>query len=62
MKSIKVTIGKDGLPTFDAVGFNGQGCVAATKPLEDAVGEANKRTEKPEIFGTEEEQQTLGQW
>lgn len=34
-KKIIVTIdGKTGLPKIEADGFNGQGCVAATAPLE----------------------------
>jgi hypothetical protein len=62
MKTIKVIIAKDGTPTLDAVGFNGVGCVAATKPIEEALGSKDpQRMEKPEIYGNEQEQQQLGQ-
>lgn len=50
MKIIKVSIAPDGKPTIEAEGFQGVGCKAATKPIEDALGNGDKEThDKPEI-------------
>jgi hypothetical protein len=50
-RQIKVTISPLGKPVVEAEGFNGQGCAAATKPIEDALsgaGGVNDRVMKPE--------------
>lgn len=50
-KRIKVTISPLGKPTIEAIGFNGVGCAAATKSIEDALasdGGDISRTFKPE--------------
>jgi hypothetical protein len=36
-KRIKVTIDPLGKPTVEAIGFNGIGCAAATKGIEEAL-------------------------
>jgi hypothetical protein len=53
MKTIKVTIDQLGGATVEAIGYNGVGCVEATKKIEAALGsEPAVRIEKPEIFNT----------
>lgn len=50
-KRIKVTIDQLGKPKVEAIGFNGQGCAAATKSIEEALasnGGATSREFKPE--------------
>ena len=64
MKKIKVTIDQLGGATVEAIGFNGQGCIEATRKIEAALGsEPAVRIEKPEInnVATEGEQQ-FQQW
>lgn len=64
MKSIQVTIDPLGNPTVEAVGFNGIGCEAATKPIEDALaGRAGvDRVLKPEWVNTEEVTEQHATW
>jgi hypothetical protein len=64
MKSIKVTIDQLGGAKVEAIGFNGIGCVEATKKIEAALGgEPAVRVEKPEIHSTENEtEQNYQQW
>ena len=52
MKFINVTIDPQGRPKIEAEGFQGVGCKAATKPLEDALsdGKTNIVEDKPEVF------------
>lgn len=62
-KQISVTISPVGIPKIEAIGFNGQGCEAATKGLEAALsgGNVQDREFKPEYTNSEESnQQTLG--
>lgn len=58
-RKIKVTISPLGVPTVEAIGFNGVGCEAATKSIEQALaGEGGvERTFKPEWanYGSEEQ-------
>lgn len=68
-RKIKVTIDQLGRPVVEAVGFNGQGCSAATDPIEKALaGDAKAgatRVLKPEWqnYGTEENtEQARQQW
>lgn len=58
-QKIKVTISPLGLPTVEAVGFNGVGCEDATKALEQALasGGGMERVFKPEWSASEEEGQ-----
>lgn len=63
VKRIKITVDPLGNPTVEAEGFNGMGCEAATKAIEDALagkGGGFERVMKPEAFNEEQEQQTLG--
>lgn len=48
-KEIFITFDEDGNPVVEAKGFAGQGCKAATKPFEDALGVATQTTPKPEM-------------
>jgi hypothetical protein len=64
-RQIKVTISPLGKPVVEAEGFNGVGCAAATKPIEDALaggGGINDRVLKPEFYESagehEQEQQS----
>ena len=52
MKFINVTINPQGLPKIEAEGFQGVGCKAATKPIEDALsnGKDNIVEDKPELL------------
>lgn len=60
MKQIKIKIGLDGSVEVDALGFKGQGCKAATKPIEEALGMVAGSKPKPEIHvhETQNQQQT----
>lgn len=57
MKRIQVTIDPIGKATVEAIGFNGQGCVAATAGLEAVLGggEIVARVDKPEIYNEAEQ-------
>jgi Protein of unknown function (DUF2997) len=63
-KQIKIKIDPLGNSSVEAVGFNGAGCEAATKGIEDALagGKGFSRVLKPEWSNpnTEEEQATQG--
>ena len=48
-KRILVRVSPDGGITVEADGFQGQGCEAATKAIEDALGTARERTRKPDF-------------
>jgi hypothetical protein len=50
MKTITITIDKDGKPTIEAHGFSGGDCLKFTKPIEDALGTETIRQDKPEMF------------
>lgn len=43
-KRIKVTISPLGKPVVEAIGFNGIGCAAATKGIEDALSAGQGET------------------
>jgi hypothetical protein len=49
MKTIKITIDKEGKPTVEAEGFTGSECLTFTKPIEDALGMGVVLVEKPEM-------------
>lgn len=61
-KQISIKISPVGKPVIEAIGFNGQGCEAATKGIEAALsgGNVQDREFKPEYTNAEETQgQTL---
>ena len=63
-KRILVRVSPDGGITVEADGFQGQGCEAATKAIEDALGTARERTRKPDFWrqsGRNQNQQQLGE-
>ncbi len=49
-RKIQVRINPSGDITVEAQGFKGQGCEAATKAIEDALGKAGTRTRKPDFW------------
>ena len=49
-RSIQVRVSPAGEITVEAEGFNGRGCEAATKAIEDALGKAKTRTRKPSFW------------
>lgn len=56
-RQIKVTISPLGKPVVEAEGFNGAGCAAATKPIEDALAGGNgvnDKVLKPEWHNSED--------
>lgn len=64
MRSITVTISPMGNPVVEASGFNGVGCEAATKALEEALGGTATipdRSFKPERYA-EETQEVTQSW
>lgn len=62
-RKIHVRVTPAGDITVEAEGFNGSGCEAATKAIEEALGKAGTRTRKPEFWrqkNTGKNQQKLG--
>ncbi len=57
-KQIAIKISAVGKPTIEAIGYNGQGCEAATKGLEQALGGGvvADRDFKPEYANLDETQ------
>lgn len=53
-KEIRITFNRDGSTKIDALGFQGQGCKAATEAIEIALGgrdDSNRRTDpKGEMY------------
>jgi hypothetical protein len=49
-RKIQVRITQTGDITVEAQGFQGQGCEAATKAIEDALGKAGTRTRKSDFW------------
>ena len=47
-RRILVRVAPDGALTVEADGFQGKGCEAATKAIEEALGKRTGRTLKPE--------------
>jgi len=65
MKKLTITIDKLGKTKVEADGFNGQGCMAAAKPVLDALTSSDRNLsveEKPEMHVCLEESEfeTLG--
>jgi len=48
-RSIVVRISPSGEISVEAMGFQGKGCDAATRAIEDALGERKSRSLKPEF-------------
>lgn len=60
---IIVRVSPSGNITVEAAGFNGKGCEAATKAIEDALGKPGTRTREPDFWRQEttgRNQQKLG--
>lgn len=49
-RRIHVRISPIGEITVEAEGFKGQGCEAATKAIEEALGKPRSRTRKPDYW------------
>lgn len=64
-RRIQVRVSPAGEISVEAEGFNGRGCEAATKAIEDALGKAKTRTRKPSfrkrLQGTQNKQQLGGE-
>ena len=63
-RRIHVRVSPIGDITVEAQGFQGKGCEAATKAIEDALGRPGKRTRKPDYWrqpqGRQNQQQLGG--
>ena len=62
-RRIHVRVTPAGDITVEAEGFHGNGCEAATKAIEDALGKTRERTRKPEYWRQstrQQNQQKLG--
>ena len=49
-RRIHVRVSPTGDLTVEAEGFQGNGCEAATKAIEDALGKPRERTRKPDFW------------
>ena len=49
-RKIHVRVSPSGEITVEADGFQGNGCEAATKAIEDALGKPSERTRKPDFW------------
>jgi len=67
-KRVKITIDAMGVPTVEAIGFNGMGCTDATSPIERALSGGNgnvDRVLKPEwnnMGNTDAQEQEHQRW
>lgn len=62
-RRIHVRVSPIGEITVEADGFQGNGCEAATKAIEDALGKPRDRTRKPDFWrqaNRQSNQQQLG--
>ncbi len=62
-RRIHVRVSPSGEITVEAEGFQGKGCEAATKAIEDALGKPRERTSKPDFWrqnNRQNNQQQLG--
>ena len=62
-RRILVRVSATGDITVEAEGFQGKGCEAATKAIEDALGKTRTRTRKPDFWRqaqSQENRQQLG--
>jgi hypothetical protein len=63
-RRILVKVSPVGEITVEAEGFQGKGCEAATKAIEDALGKPRERTRKPDFWrqsNRSQNQQQLGE-
>ena len=63
-RRIHVKVSTTGDITVEAEGFQGKGCEAATKAIEDALGKPRERTRKPDFWrqsNRHQNQQQLGE-
>ncbi len=63
-RKIHVRVTPTGDITVEAEGFQGKGCEAATKAIEDALGKPRERTRKPDFWRQpqrHQNQQPLGE-
>lgn len=56
-RQIRVKVSPTGEVTVEAHGFKGNGCEAATKVIEEALGKPSERTRKPEFWRQSQRQQ-----
>ena len=56
-RRIHVRVSPIGEITVEAEGFQGKGCEAATKAIEDALGKPKARTRKPVFWRQSQRQQ-----
>ena len=49
-RKIHVRVSPSGEITVEADGFQGNGCEAATKAIEEALGKPRERTRKPDFW------------
>ena len=49
-RRILVRVAPDGALTVEADGFQGKGCEAATRAIEEALGKPRERTRKPDYW------------
>ncbi len=62
-RRIHVRVSPIGEITVEADGFQGKGCEAATKAIEDALGKPRERTRKPDFWrqpNRQSNQQSVG--
>ncbi len=63
-RRIHVRVSPIGEITVEAEGFQGKGCEAATKAIEEALGKPRERTRKPDFWRQsqrQQNQQSLGE-
>jgi hypothetical protein len=63
-RRIHVRVSPVGEITVEADGFQGKGCEAATKAIEEALGKTRERTRKPDFWrqnNRHQNQQQLGE-
>lgn len=63
-RRIHVKVSSTGDITVEAEGFKGNGCEAATKAIEDALGKPRERIRKPDFWrqsSTNQNHQQLGE-
>ena len=63
-RRIHVRVSPFGEISVEAEGFHGNGCEAATKAIEDALGKPRERTRKPDFWrqsNRDQNQQQLGE-
>ena len=62
-RRIHVRVSPTGEITVEAEGFKGNGCEAATKAIEEALGKPRERTRKPDFWrqtNSHQNQQQIG--